>query len=127
MRYLGIDYGDKRVGLALSDEQGLLGMPFDTFENDENFIKKLKDTIYQEDVESIILGLPLSFKMEETEQTKKVLAFKERLSKLVSIPIELQNELLTSVQAEKSGAEGPDIDSSSAALILQSYLDKVNR
>jgi len=102
-------------------------MPFDTFENDENFIKKLKDTIYQEDVESIILGLPLSFKMEETEQTKKVLAFKERLSKLVSIPIELQNELLTSVQAEKSGAEGPDIDSSSAALILQSYLDKVNR
>ncbi len=124
MRYLGIDYGQKRVGLALSDTEGLLGMPFKTIEN-KDLIKNLKKIIKEENVGVIVLGLPLNLKMEETTQTKTVLAFKTDLKKQIKeVVIELENEFLTSVQAEKWGATGENIDSSSAAIILQSYIDR---
>jgi len=124
MRYLGIDYGQKRVGLALSDTEGLLGMPFKTIEN-KDLIKNLKKIIKEENITVIVLGLPLNLKMEETAQTKIVLAFKTDLKKQIKdVVIELENEFLTSVQAEKWGATGENIDSSSAAIILQSYIDR---
>ena len=122
MRYLGIDYGDKRVGLALSDEEGILGMPYKTIEN-KNLIKALKKIIKEEGIGFVVLGLPLNLKMEKTAQTKKVTDFMACFKKHIKIPISLENEFLTSVQAKNSGAEGENIDSSSAAIILQSYLD----
>jgi len=126
MRYLGIDYGHKRVGLALSDEEGILGMPFKTVAN-KNLIKTLRKIVKEEGVGKIVLGLPLNLKMEETGQTRTVLKFKDELGKhLRETPVELENEFLTSFQAEKWGAEGEDIDSSSAAIILQSYIDRRN-
>jgi putative Holliday junction resolvase len=125
MRYLGIDYGQKRVGLALSDTEGILGMPFKTIEN-KDLIKNLRKIVKEEGVEKIILGLPLNMKMEETGQTRTVLSFKADLEKhLRETPVELENEFLTSFQAKKWGAEGEDIDSSSAAIILQSYIDRI--
>jgi putative Holliday junction resolvase len=124
LRYLGIDYGEKRVGLALSDEEGLLGMPFKTIGN-RDLIKNLKKIIKDEGVGAVVLGLPLNLKMQRTGQTERVEEFKKLFEKHIDIPIEFENEFLTSVEAERWGATGEDIDSSSAAIILQSYLDKV--
>lgn len=126
MRYLAIDFGSKRVGLALSDEGGILGFPYKTIEN-KDIIKILKEIIKKEEVGKIILGLPLNFQMEETEQTQKVRRFKDLLERNINTPIEYENELLTTAQAKKSGIADKHIDASSAALILQSYLDKNKR
>ncbi len=122
MRYLGIDYGEKRVGLALSDSEGILGMPYKTISN-KDLINSLKTIIKNENVEFVVVGLPLSLKMQSTSQTDKVVYFKKELEKSVGVPVEFENEFLTSVQAQKNGIEKGDIDASSAALILQSYLD----
>ena len=122
MRYLGIDYGEKRVGLALSDREGILGMPYKTISN-KDLINNLKTIIKNENIEFVVVGLPLSLKMQNTSQTDKVVYFKKELEKYVDVPVEFENEFLTSVQAQKNGIENGDIDASSAALILQSYLD----
>lgn len=126
MRYLAIDYGSKRVGLALSDEGLILGFPYKTVEN-KDLIKVLKEIIKKEEVGKVILGLPLNFQMDETEQTKKVKNFKSLFEKNTDIRIEYENELLTTAQAKKSGVADKHIDASSAALILQSYLDRIDR
>lgn len=125
MRYLAIDYGSKRVGLALSDEGGILAFPYKTVEN-KDLIKVLKEVVKKEEVGKIILGLPLNFQMEETEQTQKVIRFKKMLEKNIDVSVEFENELLTTAQAKKSGVPNVYIDASSAALILQSYLDRRN-
>ncbi len=122
MRYLGVDYGDKRVGLALSDDEGILGMPHKTIPN-KDLIKNFKKIIKEENVKIIIFGLPLNLSMEETEQTRKTKKFVNELKRQIDIPVEFENEFLTSVQAERSGVEKEKIDESSAAIILQSYLD----
>ncbi|KKQ42285.1 MAG: hypothetical protein US71_C0005G0020 [Parcubacteria group bacterium GW2011_GWD2_38_12] len=124
MRYLGIDYGDKRIGIALSDERGVFAFPFSTIENDKKVINSIKKICSEQEVEKIIVGLPLSFSMQETEQTQKVKEFAQKLGKGVDLPIEFENEILTSKMAGKQGVGKQNIDESSAALILQGWLDR---
>lgn len=124
MRYLGIDYGDKRIGVALSDDRGVLAFPFATVENSKKAIDEIKKICSEQEAEKIIVGLPLSFAMEETEQTEKTRRFAEKLQKETGLPLEFENEILTSKMAEKGGAGKQKIDESSAAIILQSWLDK---
>lgn len=124
MRYLGIDYGDKRIGIALSDEQGILAFPLATVENGKNAINQIKKICSEQEAERIIIGLPLSFAMKETEQTEKVRLFAGKLSKEINLPIEFENEILTSKMAGKERVNRQKIDESSAALILQSWIDK---
>lgn len=122
MRYLGIDYGDKRIGVALSDEEGKFAFPFSTVENGKKAIDEIKKICSEQGTDRIILGLPLSFGMKETEQTGKVKIFAQKLKKEINLPLEFENEILTSKMAGKIGAH--KIDESSAALILQGWLDK---
>jgi len=124
MRYLGIDYGDKRIGIALSDERGVFAFPFSTIENDKKVINSIKKICSEQEVEKIIVGLPLSFSMQETEQTQKVKEFAQKFGKGVDLPIEFENEILTSKMADKQGVGKQNIDESSAALILQGWLDR---
>lgn len=124
MRYLGIDYGDKRIGIALSDEQGILAFPLATVENGKNAVNQIKKICSEQEAERIIIGLPLSFAMKETEQTEKVRLFAGKLSKEINLPIEFENEILTSKMAGKERVNRQKIDESSAALILQSWIDK---
>lgn len=126
MRCLGIDYGDKRIGVALSDEGGKFAFPFLTVENGKKAIDEIKKVCSEQGVDKIIMGLPLSFSMQETEQTQKVKEFSKRLGKEVNLPIEFENEMLTSKMAGKQGVGKQNIDESSAALILQSWLDRNN-
>ena len=132
-RCIGIDLGTKRVGLALSDSLNIIASPFKTltFIDNDDLVSKLSDIINDNNVKTIILGLPLNMSGVDTEQTKKVRTFKALLAKL-NIPILYEDERLSSVSAKKSlvmqnvktGHNKAEIDRTAAAIILQQFLDK---
>lgn len=125
MKYLGIDYGEKRIGVAVSDDGATMAFPFSVILNQsKKILNYLKNLIAERGIGAIVLGLPLGFSMQETESTKKVLNFGEFLKKGLGVEIIFQNEVLTSKMVEKTGsAKEGKADASSAALILQSFLD----
>ena len=132
-RALGIDFGTKRVGLALSDRSNIIASPYKTlnYVSEKNLITQLETIISKNDIEILVLGLPINMKGEDTAQTMKVRNFKEILSTL-RIPIVYEDERLSSVSAinslmlqnVKTGHNKPEIDKTAAAIILQQYLDK---
>ena len=132
-RCIGIDLGTKRVGLALSDSLNIIASPFKTltFIDNDDLVFKLSNIINDNNVKTIILGLPLNMSGVDTEQTKKVRTFKNVLAKF-NIPIFFEDERLSSVSAKKSlvmqnvktGHNKAEIDRTAAAIILQQFLDK---
>ena len=127
MRYLGIDYGMKRIGIALSDKEGHIAFPKMTIKNqgENKTIDALRNLIRNEGVDEVIIGVPLSFDgYDNTTQTEIMGHFIKKLAAAISIPVSAENEILTSRMAKQSGIKKAHIDASAAALILQSYLDK---
>lgn len=132
-RVLAIDYGDKRIGLALSDPLKIIASPFKTIRNDnkDNFIKLIEGIIIKEDVELIIIGLPLGMSGQITDQTTKVKFFSEKLS-LIGITIKYVDERWSSIAAKRSiqeqgiktGHNKQLVDQTAAAIFLQQYLDQ---
>ena len=132
-RALGIDFGTKRVGLALSDRSNMIASPYKTlnYVSGKDLITQLEIIVTKNDIEILVLGLPINMKGEDTAQTMKVRNFKEILSAL-RIPIVYEDERLSSVSAinslmlqnVKTGHNKPEIDKTAAAIILQQYLDK---
>ena len=118
--YLGIDYGKRKIGLALSS--GSVAVPLDIIENSENIISDLKKIVAQERVTKIVLGLPTNAQNQTTDATQSVLDFKAELDKNIDVPIETFNERLTSLQAQRMGS-GSNDDAHAASLLLQSYID----
>ena len=135
-RVLGVDYGDSRIGLAMSDPIKIIASPFKTIlnEGNEKCLQVFQSLIKEKDVEAIVVGLPIGLKGQETVQTKKVREFADLLYTL-KLPIGLEDERLSSVSAEKSmiqqniktGHNKGLIDQRAAAIILQQFLDKQNR
>ncbi len=122
MRYLGIDYGEKRIGLALSDPEGRLAFPHDTVRNLADVVAAAK----REGVGTIVVGLPISLGGGESNQAEEIRQFAVELSSAVELPIVFENEIFTSKIAEKM-SPSVKADASAAALILQSYLDKQDK
>ena len=132
-RALGIDFGTKRVGLALSDRSNMIASPYKTlnYVSEKDLITQLEIIVTKNDIEILVLGLPINMKGKDTAQTIKVRNFKEILSAL-RIPIVYEDERLSSVSAinslmlqnVKTGYNKPEIDKTAAAIILQQYLDK---
>ena len=132
-RALGIDFGTKRVGLALSDRSNMIASPYKTlnYVSEKDLINQLETIVTKNDIEILVLGLPINMKGKDTAQTIKVRNFKEILSAL-RIPIVYEDERLSSVRAinslmlqnVKTGHNKPEIDKTAAAIILQQYLDK---
>ena len=140
-KYLGIDYGEKRVGIAVSDESKKYSFSRNYLLNDKNFPDKLLSIIKEENISKIIIGYPLNFKSEKTIQTLKIEEFKSMLEKYLtakSINSEIIyfDERFTSKLAEdsimnsglnrKKRQEKGLVDSISAQIILQDYIDKTN-
>ena len=133
MRILSIDHGEKRVGLAISDENEKLASRFLTVENKslDNLIKKIKNVVLEKNISKIILGIPIGFK-GESAQTRNIKGFSANLSENIDIPIIEINEIFTSKMAEenlkKAGIKSENIkeiiDQEAARIILQDYLDK---
>tara|TARA_Y100001970_G_scaffold137161_1_gene168740 strand:- start:901 stop:1314 length:414 start_codon:yes stop_codon:yes gene_type:complete len=132
-RALGIDFGERRVGLALSDRLYLIASPYKTIQyiSQDDLISKIKKIVFEKEIEVFVLGLPLNMKGEDTTQTKKVRKFKKYLSTL-NLPIAYEDERFSSVVAKnslvlqnvKTGHNKAEIDRTAAAIILQQYLDK---
>ena len=131
-RILGIDYGDSRIGLAISDLNKIIASPFHTIANKDSISleERFKSIILENDIECIVLGLPISMAGNETRQTVKVREFSKSLESF-GVPIHMQDERLSSLSAKKSlieqkvktGHNKHLIDSTAAAIFLQQFLD----
>ena len=132
-RILGIDYGEVRVGLSLSDLTQTIAQPFKTimYKNINNLLDQLKEIIVENEVERLVVGIPYNMKGEDTKQTLKVKEFISFLESNLSYDIDLIDERLSSIEAEKTmhkmniktGHNKSDIDKIAASVILQEYLD----
>jgi putative Holliday junction resolvase len=134
MRSLGLDIGDKRIGVALSDPKGILASPLTVINrrDDRLDIKAITEIVSQKQVEQIVVGLPLSMDGSLGRQAEKVQDFVQKLGEQVEIPVEYRDERLTTVLAErlmqtvdtKKAGKKAGHDAQAAALILQGYLDE---
>jgi putative Holliday junction resolvase len=132
-RVMGIDYGEKRIGLALSDPLLTFAYPFTTLLNDFSFIKNLMKVIKEKNVSKIILGLPSNKFKASKELADKVRNFKSEVESETKIEIILWDEEFSSIIAKekinesvtkKSDRRKKDLlDRHSAAIILQEYLN----
>ncbi len=131
MRSLGLDVGDKRIGVALSDPVGVLASPFTIIKCTDvrKDIQAIIEIIEQNQVGQVIAGLPRSMDGSEGRQAEKVRVFIEELRKGTAVPIEFRDERLSTVSAKRLMREAGKMgkvrhDAAAAALILQSYLDE---
>ncbi len=100
MRFLGIDHGDSKIGLALGDDEVKLALPFKIVKT-KDFFQEIKNIIKEEGIDEIVLGLPKNLNNEETQQTHKVYNFLNELRKVIHLPIHLEDERRTSIMAKK--------------------------
>ena len=123
-KILGIDFGEKKIGIATSDESGALAFPRGIFANDELLDARIGEIIEREEIGEIVLGEALDFNNRRNPVMENIEKFKARLEKTFSLPVIFEQEYLTSSEARRWGPKDKPIDDSSAALILQRYLDK---
>jgi len=126
MRLMGIDFGEKRIGIALSDEQENFAFPYSVVINDKNAIKEIKKICEENQVEKIILGQSLDYSNQPNPVMKKIELFKDSLKKEIKIPVIYQNETLTTQEAKRIQGKTVKTDASAAALILRSFIEKKN-
>jgi putative Holliday junction resolvase len=134
MRYLAIDYGDKHTGLAICDPTETIASPFAVIEGQKDLIKKITDTIKSENVEAVVLGLPLNMDDSQGFQAERVIQFAEQLKNHLQIPIHFQDERLSSFGAEEKLAPAEftrkkkkkRLDAVAAAEILEAFLEQKN-
>ncbi|MBV67987.1 MAG: Holliday junction resolvase RuvX [Candidatus Marinimicrobia bacterium] len=130
-RALGIDYGDTRIGIALSDPLQIITKPYITLKNNSDFFVKLESIVNEKEVKIIVVGYPYGMKGQITKQTEKVDLFIDRLKQNIDIDVIKVDERLSSKSAEnllkkqgfKTGHNKSMIDDTSAAIILQEYID----
>ena len=139
MRCLGLDLGSKTLGIAISDTTNLVASVYKTlyFEEDdyESLLSPLKEIIEKEDIGTIVLGLPKNMDNSLGKRAEITLTFKDSLVKHLAIPIVMEDERLTSVisnnvliSANVSRKKRKQkVDGMAAVLILQGYLDKLER
>lgn len=126
MRYLGIDFGSKRVGLALSDGEGKFAMPHSILSNNHKLLQGILDICKKEDVAGIVLGESLNDKGEQNKIMEMIIPFKKELEGLTHLPVFYEKEYMSSQHAEFFQGKHDMLDASAAALILQRFLDKQN-
>ena len=140
-RFLGIDYGTKRIGLAISDENGTLAFPKEILPNNTDTITRLGDIMHKENIGALVIGESVDFSGKLNPLSEKIEIFITELKEKFGLPIYKQKEFLTSVEARKSKnnkhtltqsqahsrtkqKRAAPADAGAAALILQRYLDK---
>ena len=132
MRVLAFDFGIKRIGLALSDPEGRLALPYSTLIKKDNtqLLAEIEDIVHREGVQGLVVGLPMGLHGQETLSTRQARNFARRLSRAISLPVYLQDETLTSSEAahrlKASGLRGRRhkevLDQLAATIILESFL-----
>jgi putative Holliday junction resolvase len=133
MKYLAIDLGDARSGIAVS-ESGIIATGLETYKriNEEKDLQYIADLVKSYKIDVVVFGLPLNMDGSEGERVEKTKAFAEKLQPLIQSKIDYEDERLTTVVAEEMLIEGgmrrdkrkKVIDKIAATIILQSYLDR---
>ncbi|MCK5564942.1 MAG: Holliday junction resolvase RuvX [Planctomycetes bacterium] len=133
MRYLAIDLGQKRTGLAICDAGETIASPLCLITDQPSLISRVKKIVVAEDAGAIVVGLPLNMDGSEGDPVKNVRNFAKDLAKEVDLPIHFQDERLTSFDAEQKLAgeftrkkKKKRLDAIAAASILQAFLDEKN-
>jgi len=124
MRLLGIDYGTKKVGLALTDESGSMAFPHDVIPNDQSFLKLIVALIEEKGVQEVVIGQSLNLNGEPNPVQADIESFVTDLTLQMPIPIHLEPEQMTTQQAAATTGRNKQTDAAAAALILESYLAK---
>ena len=133
-RLLGIDYGSVRVGIAISDPLKIIAKPYKTltYKNGDDLIIQIVEIVNEKDIDSIIIGLPVTLKNKISKQTEQVLSFIDKLKLKVEIPVISYDERFSSqiaqqaliTQGVKTGHNKGAIDQTAAAFFLQNYIDE---
>lgn len=143
-KFLGIDYGTKRIGLAVSDENGTLAFPKEIVQNDRETLERISELVKKENINEIVIGESVDFSGKLNSLSGRIEVFILELKEKINLPINKQKEFLTSVEARKSidgkrelspsqahtkvkQIKSGRADAKAAALILQRYLDKINK
>ena len=123
MRTLGIDFGSKRVGIALSDESGNFALPYGVIENNTNLVQEIKELCQINNVSEIVIGESKDFNGNDNIIMKDIRLFVDKIKEQTNIPINFHPEFMTSAQAEQIQGKNDMLDASAASLILGSYLE----
>lgn len=123
MKYLGIDYGTKRIGLALSDIEGRMAFPHAIIPAGKTAVTDLATLCTKEGVGMIIVGDSRDLMNGENPVMKKIRPFAEELRVATGLPLAFMNEVFSSREATHMRGDDKDNDASAAAIVLQSYLD----
>ena len=135
MRYLAIDYGDKRTGLAICDAMETIVSPLTVIHGQKGLLNKIVDIVEAEKVEAVVLGLPLNMDDSQGPQAKRVFNFADQLKAHIDIPIHFQDERLSTFSAEEKlaaadftrGKKKKRLDAVAAAQILEAFLEQRHR
>jgi len=124
MRFLGIDYGAKRLGIAVSDEKAGFAFPKETIPNDASAIDRITKIVKEEEVKVLVMGDTRAANGAENPITEEADAFAQSLSRHVGLPIEWVREAWSSVEAARFAPKGKEHDdAAAAAIVLQRFLD----
>ena len=134
-RQMGLDVGEKTIGVAISDELGWTAQPLKTLRNKKRIqdLEKIKEIVEEYRISSIVVGLPLLMSGVEGSQARRVKAFASQLEKMVDVPVLFWDERFSTVAAERILIEADlsrekrkkQVDKIAAAIILQGYLDSL--
>lgn len=133
MRYLAIDYGGKRTGLAICDAGEMICSPYEVFPTAGGLIDRIVAVVKQEEIEGVVIGLPFNMDGTEGDMARRVREFGEELSKHISVGIQFHDERLSSFDAEQRLAgsftrkkKKKRLDAVAAAAILEAFLEVKN-
>jgi len=127
LKLLCIDYGAKNVGLAIADSETKMASPFKILKNSKDLLANISNICKEEEIDKIVIGVPLGLKGNKSEQYERVIIFIKKLKDKLDLPIIEQDEKLTSQYAQRllKDTKSKHVDDDVAAmLILQSYLDE---
>ncbi len=125
MRLLGIDYGKKRVGIAVSDDKGMMAFPKAVLPNDNFLFTEIKNLVNGHDIKKIVLGESKDYKMNDNPIMSRIKAFKDELERGLDIAVIYEPEILSSHQASYFQGKTTMTDAAAASIILQSYIDRI--
>ena len=125
-KILGIDYGEKRVGIAITSEDRKMAFPRYVLQNDDKLVDKISKIALDEGVEEIVIGRSLDYKNQPNHIMSSIEELGRVLSKERKFKIYYENEFLTSAEAKRIQGENEMLDASAAAIILRSFIEKEN-
>ncbi len=125
MRYIGIDFGSKRIGIAVGDSENNVAFPKCVVLNDKETILAIKKIITEEKIGEIVIGESKNLDGSDNPIMKKIKVFVEEIKKETNLPIHFEPEFFSSKQASQIQGENEMLDASSASIILGSYLNKL--